>query len=162
LLERINKTFLEDLDGRHFVTVYYAVFEKEQGCLTYCSAGHIPQFLLHPGPKDKVWCLTEMPSHGLVLGMFPDVQLNETRVDVGDYSRLVLYTDGISEAHGATGMFGFERLRELALEGAKESAERLGYMIMESLSDFRKSAAAFQTDPGEDLSDDATLVILDL
>ena len=162
VLKRINQTFLQDLDGRHFITVFYAVFDKQRNTLTYCSAGHIPQFLLHPGPE-TVQCLTEMPTHGLVLGMFPDIELGETEIEVVENSRLVLYTDGISEAHGPNSMFGYDRLREIVLNGSKEPAEQLGFLIMQALAEFRKSGALeTKESPEDDSADDATLVILDL
>ncbi len=166
ILERIHRAFMEDLDGRHFVTVFYAIFDPEERVLTYCSAGHIPQFLQDADPEsaDPRW--TELTSHGLVLGMFPELSLNETRLEIGPQARLVMHTDGISEAHGPEGMFGLDRFRELVRSHAAETPEKLGAATMEALNAFRRCDAdgktAILNDANEELADDVTLAILDL
>jgi sigma-B regulation protein RsbU (phosphoserine phosphatase) len=168
ILKQINATFCEELDGRHFVTVFLGIFDVETRKLTYSNAGHIPQLLIR---QPEAMCdldMQEMTSQGMVLGMFPDPLLVEDSIHLPEPFRLVLFTDGISEAHGAhNAMFGMDRIRQVIRDTAHADAETAGTQLMNALAVFSGAAtpntiAGQGPEDWEDLADDATLVILDL
>jgi serine phosphatase RsbU (regulator of sigma subunit) len=78
----------------------------------------------------------------------------ELRVFPGD--RLLLYTDGVTEALSPGGEpFGDERLREV-LESPSEAPDRLANALLARLSQWSSRP------PGEPLDDDVTLVVAEL
>jgi serine phosphatase RsbU (regulator of sigma subunit) len=178
-LNRINRTFLNQFGGAHFVTAFYAVFEQEARRLTWCNAGHVAQYLLQYPPKDGkaaargraeakrlgAPALEEMASQGLVLGIFPDTFIKDSVLELAPEARLILYTDGITEAHGEGGaMFGPEPLRKLAVDMRDQHPAAVIDALMQAREDFLGACdpEAGEGRPTDELSDDATVVILDL
>lgn len=156
VLNKINATFMtQQLGAAQFVTAYYGIVDKASRKYTYCNAGHCAQLLLQGAPGG----LVEMSSQGLVLGMFGNTFLSDAVIDLAPEARIVLFTDGITEAHGASGgMFGDKPLKELALATAKEPPAAVLEALMRARADFLGGSVQAT---GE-LADDATVVILDV
>ncbi|MEO6096967.1 MAG: PP2C family protein-serine/threonine phosphatase [Fibrobacteria bacterium] len=161
VLNKINATFMtQQLGAAQFVTAFYAIFDKRSRRLTYCNAGHVAQVLRqNPGSEAGADSLMEMPSQGLVLGMFADTFLSDATVELAPEARIFLFTDGITEAHGVNGkMFGVEPLRGLATSSVQEHPAAVIDALMRLRADFLGGS----TQATGELADDATLVILDL
>jgi serine phosphatase RsbU (regulator of sigma subunit) len=108
-----------------------------------------------PGPES----LLEMPSQGLVLGMFATTFLSDANLELAPEARIFLFTDGITEAHGTNGkMFGVEPLKDLALSSGSEHPA----VLIDSLMRIRSEYLGGSTQATGELADDATLVILDV
>jgi len=103
LLINANKIISPQLDNRSFITMTYAIVDKNSGTLTYARAGHLP--LLHvPGPGSSLSEISSLMPNGMALGLNLDLTLAH-----GDM--LVFYTDGITEAMNENfESFGEERL----------------------------------------------------
>jgi sigma-B regulation protein RsbU (phosphoserine phosphatase) len=110
VLTRLNRMLVEDFPPGKYVTMIYGVLDPASRTLTYSNAGHLLPLLVH---EDRVRCLeTEkgMPL-GLGFGSFSEV---EVQIPVG--SRLVFYSDGITEAENAKqDEYGRPRLETLVL-----------------------------------------------
>jgi serine phosphatase RsbU (regulator of sigma subunit) len=161
VLNKINATFMtQQLGAAQFVTAFYAVFDKASRKLTYCNAGHVAQ-MVHQDPAQAAGpeSLVELPSQGLVLGMFAATFLSDAVIELSPAARLFLFTDGITEAHGMDGkMFGVEPLKQLALRSGAEHPAAL----IDSLMRIRTEYLGGSTQAPGELADDATLVILDV
>jgi len=70
---------------------------------------------------------------GALLGAFPDVDLSDVTVELGQGDAAVFHTDGVIEAHGADGLFGDERLAEVVANGPGKSADELGRALEEAV-----------------------------
>lgn len=160
VLNRINMTFLtQSLGAAQFVTAYYGIFDKAARTYTYCNAGHVAQLLTHTVPGGDGSEVVEMPSQGLVLGMFDNTFLTDAVILLPGEARLFLFTDGITEAHGIEGkMFGVEPIMRLARESGKEAPAGVVDALMRERAEFLGGSIQAS---GE-LADDATLVIIDL
>lgn len=180
-LERINRTFLDQFGGAHFVTAFYAVYEEKGRRLTWCNAGHVAQYLLQYPPPPATEgpakedgrgsqilprpVLEEMASQGLVLGIFPNTFIKDAVLELAPDARLFLFTDGITEAHGDGGkMFGHDPIKDLAVNRRDDHPAAVIDEILKSrdafLGPYVKAQAGRKS--ADDLADDATLVILDL
>ena len=132
-------------EGR-FISFFYCVADEELGTLSYTNAGHFPPMLVRPDGS-----VERLTSGGPVLGVLPHTVYEAGSVPFGPGDRLVLYTDGITEARDpADEEFGEERLMELACEHRACSAPALQARLVEAVASFA----------GRRFTDDATLMVL--
>jgi len=140
-LSRLNRLMVEDFPSGRFVTLIYAVLDPARRTLKFSSAGHLPPLLV---ARDTARFLeTEA---GTPLGL-RESDFSEIQVELPRGARVVLYSDGITEAAGVDEEeYGRERLRKHALE-RDASSESI-------LQDVRRHAN------GRGLEDDATVIFL--
>jgi sigma-B regulation protein RsbU (phosphoserine phosphatase) len=131
-----------------FVTVFYCIFDPSNGVLCYANGGHNPPFLRRAEGSVEVL----NGAGGLVLGAMPGTIYPSHRVQLRRADRLVLYTDGVTEAfNSADEAYGTKRLvAEIEAHGDGPAAA-LVERICRSVADFAGTAAQ---------SDDITLTVL--
>jgi phosphoserine phosphatase RsbU/P len=94
-----------------FVTAFYGIYDPVQRTLTYSSAGHNPPRLKRCG-DGSVHALEEIG--GPPLGLFEELDYDQTTLELRPGDILAFYTDGITEAMDAGSVqFGVNRLDEL-------------------------------------------------
>lgn len=120
VLALTNDVVFRGTPAEAFVTVLFGTLDCLSGQLAYASAGHPSPAILRPDGG-----LELLPATGPLLGAFPGASFRngEAQLEVGDV--LFLYTDGVTEARGAEGFFGEERLRDLLLAAPRDTAARL-------------------------------------
>ena len=97
-----------------FVTAAYVHLDSISGQLQYSAAGHPPMLLLRHG---KVF---EIAENGLVLAIFDHATYTNTARQLERGDRLLLYTDGLTEAQNAEGdLFGQDALTALLQQTAE-------------------------------------------
>jgi len=139
VLQRLNQLLVEDFPPARFVTMVYAVLNPAKRTLTFANAGHLEPLLVHGQEARFLNTDAGMPL-GLGLGDFSEVEIELT-----PGSRLVFYSDGITEAQNPEEEeYGQLRLKEHLLQ-PETSAESL-------LADVRSFAS------GSGLHDDATVI----
>ena len=105
---RLNGEMFEFTPGDHFVTLIYAELDLAANSLRYCCAGHPPAFVV--GRSGKIRDETQVC--GPPIGAVDNAEYEERELSLGPGDTLVLYTDGITEAHNPDGeLFDEERLR---------------------------------------------------
>ncbi len=110
VLSAVNNRILNETNANQFVTAFYGILDPVTGELIYSNAGHCPPLHLHVADGNKV---QKLAATGIPLGIFEGRawRRKTTRIDPGDL--LVLYTDGITEAHSEqAALFCEERLLE--------------------------------------------------
>ncbi|MDD9982953.1 MAG: SpoIIE family protein phosphatase [Gammaproteobacteria bacterium] len=106
VLERVND-FLEQNNSEDlFVTLFYGVLDEHTGGFHYANGGHNPPILVDHHDANPL-----ETTGGVALGMFDGLDYADTRVDMEPGSRLVLFSDGITEAfNDDEEAFGDDRL----------------------------------------------------
>jgi sigma-B regulation protein RsbU (phosphoserine phosphatase) len=142
----VNGMLCESIAANKFVTFFCGVLDANTRTFRYCNAGHpypilvsarAPHTLDHGG--------------GAVLGVFPSWNYQDSSVNLKSGDRMLLFTDGITEAEDAQGEeFGVERVAAFGRAHASSSAAELNEQLLAQVSDF--CGAQFQ--------DDATLVVI--
>jgi len=109
VLTKLNGLLVEDFPAGKFVTLVYAVLDPANRTLIFANAGHLhPLFISDAGVQ---FLDTE---RGMPLGIGRG-DYSETCVNLSKGSRLVFYSDGITEAVNADEQeYGLERLAEHA------------------------------------------------
>jgi phosphoserine phosphatase RsbU/P len=141
VLAKLNRLLVEDFPAGRFVTMVYAVLDPVKRTLTFANAGH-PRPLLMTGMSAQFLDVEK----GIPLGLGPG-DFSEVEVNLPMGSRLVFYSDGITEAENPTDdEYGLVRLQE-HFRRADASAESL-------LDDVRAFA------DGSGLRDDASVILV--
>jgi phosphoserine phosphatase RsbU/P len=141
VLTKLNRLLVEDFPAGRFVTMVYAVLDPAKRTLTFANAGHLPP-LLFTGVSAQVLDV----ERGMPLGLGPS-EFSEVEVKLPMGSRLVFYSDGITEAENPMDEeYGLMRLQEHLLR-TDASAESL-------LADVRSFA------DGAGLRDDASVILV--
>ncbi|MEJ2749964.1 MAG: SpoIIE family protein phosphatase [Anaerolineae bacterium] len=118
------------------------------GRLTYARAGHDRPLLYCPGRE-----VVALTGNGRFLGMWPELTLEEYTIQLTPGCRLVLYSDGVTDAVNPSGQrYGVERLRRVLQTNGHLPAEMLRDYIATSVNQFCQNAAAF---------DDLTLLVVE-
>jgi len=147
-LAHTNQTLCAQNPLDLFVTVFYCVFDPTTGVLRYANGGHNPPYLRRA--DGSVEALNG--AGGLVLGAMPDVEFPDHTVPLRPGDRLVLYTDGVTEAcNPADEAYGAERLIAEVQAHGDGAAAAIVERICQSVTAFVGSAAQF---------DDITLTVL--
>jgi serine phosphatase RsbU (regulator of sigma subunit) len=147
-LRSVNRLLIELGSKHQFVSVFYGVVDQSSGNLVYTRAGHDYPLLLR-GPETL-----RLEGQGMVLGMMNDEELilEERQIQLQPGDRLVLYTDGLTDAEDRVGEFyGVERLEKLLRANAGKSVEEVCTGIFEELHRFRGEVEQF---------DDMTMVVM--
>lgn len=152
VLEKMNAILCENVRTGDFITAFYGVIHLPSRRMIYTSAGHHPSYLLDytSGQVESLWV-----DKGFPLMIKAENPLKEKEVQLRAGSKLVLFTDGITEARDEAGhIFGSERfVAALKEHGKTLDAERLGRKVMETVNSFTRGASFI---------DDYTLVIIDI
>ncbi|PYV78969.1 MAG: hypothetical protein DMG96_05735 [Acidobacteria bacterium] len=92
VLNKLNRLMVEDFPPGRFVTLIYAVLDPGNRTLRFASAGHLPPLLVDDAGSRFLPSEQGTPL-GLVAGEF-----SATTVELREGSRLLFYSDGITEA----------------------------------------------------------------
>ena len=134
VLSELNAVLLrEDLDHR-FCTVLYAALAPDPGGAGWlarlASGGHpLPLLLRADGRVEPAG------RAGMLLGIVPDLVLEERTVALCAGDSLVLYTDGVTEASPVDGAFGPEALTALLASLAGRSADEIAEAVETTVLD---------------------------
>lgn len=117
VLGALNRFLVADLPPEKFVTMVYAVLDPKTHTVIYANAGHLWPVLMNGKPGH----VAGEPQHlqscsGLPLGLI-DCSYDDVTFEMKVGSKLLFYSDGITEATDADGNeFGVERLQHRAAE----------------------------------------------
>src|SRR6267143_4239837 len=146
LCSRLNALLCRNMTSDRFITLFYAQLDGPTRLCRYASAGHNPPFLLHRDGTHQ-----RLREGGGVLGVFPDQKFDLGSAQLAPGDRVILFTDGVTEANNPEGEeFGEERLLGLLEQNRASSAGELQKRIL-------NAAAAFSDGHWHD---DVTLLVL--
>lgn len=130
-----------------FVTAFYAVLHRPSGRLTYVRAAHDRPLLAHPGQPP-----VPLSGDGRFLGMIEDLTLGEYEITLRSGDRLLLYSDGATDARNeADESYGVERLKQALVAAGECEKEKVMAYLVRDLNDWRGGAPAF---------DDVTMLLV--
>jgi phosphoserine phosphatase RsbU/P len=146
LCVRLNSLLRRNIASDRFITFFYAQLDGPARMLRYVNAGHNAPIVLHQDGSHH-----RLQEGGGVLGVFPTqtFAVGAMRLEAGD--RVVLFTDGVTEASDPQNEeFGEERLVQLLEQNRACSAGEIQKKILHAAGAFCQG----------NWHDDATLLIL--
>ncbi|MEP7027956.1 MAG: PP2C family protein-serine/threonine phosphatase [Candidatus Eisenbacteria bacterium] len=148
IVENVNSLLCGGVANGQFATMFLARMDEATMTMSYVNAGHNHPVLVRANGTREL-----LAKGGPMVGSFAHVPFEEGRVTLAPGDRVVMYTDGLSEAMDARRqMYGDDRLVDLAAslpngQTARESTDA----IMGALAQFLD---------GEEPQDDMTLLVL--
>lgn len=148
MLFALNNQLAADNEESMFVTLFCAVLDLGSGLLTYANAGHNPPIFMPANGQAHF-----LPSRRqLVIGAMEGFDYQSETLELKTGDRLLLYTDGVTEAMDPQDcLFGEERLLEIAKEAKDSDLDQLLATTLSRLTAFSGTAPQ---------SDDITLMAL--
>lgn len=107
IVTAVNRFFTDKNIGEKYATVIIARV-RDDGDLEYVNCGHVQPLVVSNGAVER-------PAHGnLPVGLLPDAKYESAHCQLKPGDRLVLVTDGVTEAENARGDFFEDSRLELA------------------------------------------------
>ncbi len=111
MIAAVNRFLCEKVGGQKYATLVIARL-LGSGDLELINCGHVPPLLISGET------ITKLEEGNLPVGLVPGVEFQATRVRLKAGDRLLLVTDGVTEAEDAEGeFFGMERLEDCGKKG---------------------------------------------
>jgi phosphoserine phosphatase RsbU/P len=144
LCVKLNRLMCGNTPLRKFISCFYGDLDLVNRTLTFSNAGHNPPFLMSRNGE----CI-QLEEGGPVIGAFPDSNYTQREIKLDEGDKLLLFTDGVTEARDATGEeFGEHRLLECLRSYRGRNAAELRTIILHEVAQFC----------GNNFDDDAALM----
>lgn len=148
IVNTANKELCANNEASLFVTAWIGILDPNNGELRYINAGH-----MNPLLKKKNGKFAEFPNkHNFVLAAMPDYEYKTEIAYLEPGDELVLYTDGVTEAHNPNKeLYGVERLINFVNNAQYFNAKQLLDEISDDVVKYADGVEQF---------DDTTLLIM--
>jgi sigma-B regulation protein RsbU (phosphoserine phosphatase) len=142
---KVNTLLHENIATGKFVTFLYGILDGGARTFQYCNAGHLYPILVSSGSARM------LEGGGAVLGVFPDWTYQDSTIGLRAGDRLLLFTDGITEAADANGKeFEEAGIATFATASSHLSAKEMNNRLLAQVTEY--CSGQFQ--------DDATLLVI--
>ena len=128
----VNRLLCGQMIAGRFATHVYLRLDAARGEVAYANAGHNPPLLARARGEVEV-----LGASGTVLGVFPEAEYRSVSLPLRPGDRLLMYTDGITEARNPDGdEFGQERLTSALVRHRHLDAAALHAAVMAEVRSF--------------------------
>lgn len=145
----LNSEFMLDKNNFQYFTMIYGLIDIKKRTLTYCRAGHTPLLLQSPDGMVIICSEGNVP-----VGLIEDSKFDEFTISLESHDRIILFSDGITEARrkDSKEFFGDENLLKLLRETRDLPVDQTVQEIVKAFKSWLGD-----TSP----SDDITLMIIE-
>ena len=95
-VEILNRQLAGRFGDNRYATLFWAEYDARTAVLTYVNAGHPPPILIY-----TTGVIERLSSGGIPIGMFANARYTATQLHMEPGSRLVIFTDGLTDAENA-------------------------------------------------------------
>ncbi len=136
MLLRLNAFLLERTRGEKYATIFYCTLDAS-GLLSYSNAGHPAPFLVSLDGR-----IRKLHTSGMPVGMIEDAPFQTVQAQLAHGDKIVIYSDGLTEAESADGtFFDTERLRVCLRDNAARDAPGLHAALLAAVERFTDGGA---------------------
>ncbi|GAB5409826.1 MAG: SpoIIE family protein phosphatase [Balneolaceae bacterium] len=148
-LDTVNTMLIPESGLTTFVTVFYGVLDIETGVVRYCNGGHnLPYIVKEDGAVVEI-----ENTNGLLLGKIEPIEYETKQVQLKPGEKILLFTDGVTEATASDGdMYEEPRLEEFLTKHGSDDIEKMVRSLVVDVLKFMGKA---------DQSDDVTILALE-
>jgi sigma-B regulation protein RsbU (phosphoserine phosphatase) len=146
-MQHLNRFLLERARGEKYATVFYCMVNSA-GLFSYANAGHCAPFLVSVDGR-----LRKLHTSGMPVGMLEEAQFEVVQLQLEPGDKIVIYSDGLTEAENAAGeFFDTERLRACLRDNSTMGAAELHKVLLSTLDAFVEGGV---------IRDDITALVLE-
>jgi phosphoserine phosphatase RsbU/P len=114
------------------VSCFYGDLDVSNRTMTFTNAGHNPPFLIRRNGE----CV-RLDDGGCVIGAFGESKFTQREIKFDEGDKLLLFTDGVTEARNASGEeFGEERVEACLRSYRGRNAAELRTAILDEVKEF--------------------------
>ncbi len=118
-----------------YATLFLAFYDGHTRQLTYSNAGHLPPIILSEDGS-----LRRLETGGTVVGLFDNVEYEESTVQLSPGEIFIAFSDGITEPENEFGEFGEDRLIETIETHRNLPLNRIADNVIAAVQDWIGSA----------------------
>ena len=146
-MQQLNRFLLARTGGEKYATVFYCLLHLD-GRLHYVNAAQCPPLVVRTGAP-----LVELETTAMPVGLMDPATFELGEFALADGDRVVIYSDGVTEAANSAGeFFGKKRLRQILTQHNAASCAEIHDAIQMGVGSFTEDASQ---------SDDITVVVLE-
>ena len=150
IFTEVNERLCENNDAGMFATAWIGILDLKTKLLQFTNAGHNFPIIQKKGMP----CEQLEKKHGLFLAGMEGIVYRQDEIQLASGDRILLYTDGVTEAHNSSKeLFGEERLMSILNRTGGEKGETVLSGILNEVNTFEAGVEQF---------DDITMSILTL
>ncbi len=139
----LNKQLAGRFGDNRYTTLFWGEYNTHNAVLTYVNAGHPAPILIHSHGEIERLDAVDFP-----VGMFADSGYSAKTANLSPGSRLVIFTDGLTDAqNGAAEEFGEDRL----IERCRSATDANG--VIQAVAEWSAGTEQF---------DDTTVIVVDI
>jgi serine phosphatase RsbU (regulator of sigma subunit)/anti-sigma regulatory factor (Ser/Thr protein kinase) len=126
VMHALNDGLLREGHDERFCTAMYAELREADGgtIVRLCNAGHPPALVIRADGR-----VEQVAARGMALGIAPDPPLGHAEIALAAGEKVVLYTDGVTEARLSSGMLGTDGLAAGLAGSGADDAVRTGERV---------------------------------
>lgn len=131
----LNRQLYRTTQAEKYATLFLGFYDGHSRQLTYSNAGHLPPLIL--GENGSV---RRLETGGTVVGLFDDVEYEESTVQLYPEDLFIAFSDGITEPENEFGEFGENRLIETIEAHRNLPLDRIADQVIAAVQDWIGSA----------------------
>ncbi|MGL4370247.1 MAG: SpoIIE family protein phosphatase [Spirochaetota bacterium] len=148
LVSAINSSISSDFAIDKFATLFFLIYDKSTGRISFSNAGHGPLFCYR---ADRNAC-TVTKLEGVPIGIMDDTEYTQAEVDFNVGDIIILNTDGVTEMRNEKkDEYGRTRVQKFLTAHHEKNAEEIVKLLVEDVDGFKGNAHQH---------DDMTLVVI--
>ena len=133
VLREVNDLLCEGNDAMMFVTLLYAVYDTNNGTLTYANGGHTTPYVRRADGSVISLPLTG----GVAMGVMEGLEYNQDSFQVAPGDTVFFYSDGVSEAMNQNGEeFGVSRMSDVLASSSSQNPEDVNNAMFTGVRSF--------------------------
>ncbi|MGM0598636.1 MAG: PP2C family protein-serine/threonine phosphatase [Candidatus Rifleibacteriota bacterium] len=142
VVAELNREFLIQKNNFQYFTMIYGLLNSKENSLSYCRAGHTP--LILQNTEGEIFVKEE---GSIPVGLNEDGSYTEFKLYLKPGDRIVVYSDGITEARQNNEFFGEKRFYNLLRESRSLPVKEAIDFIVNKVKDWMQ-----QSSPADDIS----------
>ena len=146
IVKKVSLQLHQSSAPEDFATVFIGQLNPADGTLRYVNAGHNPPLVARSGGH-----LDKLEASGIMIGAFPFCDWTEGTTSISAGDCVVVFSDGVTEAEGPSGLFGEDRLEDIVRRSRDGELTQLEQRITAEIKDFVQDLPK---------SDDITMLLL--
>jgi sigma-B regulation protein RsbU (phosphoserine phosphatase) len=131
VLTLLNRHLYHSTPPEKYATLFLGIYDGESRRFTYSNGGHLPPFLIHDSGASR-----KLETGGLIIGLFPEIVLEQEEVILAPGDMFVAFSDGVTEPENEFGEFGEERLLDLVRSNRHRGLGQISEIVMASVQDW--------------------------